>query len=172
MKLAPRAPKDFEVDSYDHAVQYDDDETGVLRMECPVMSDEDFDRDTFRMVAMKLRWCVEHDPNSAGMSAPQVGSTYRMMALRLPGAAVVMCNPEIAWASDEMVDGPEGCFSLPNKRVIVKRHKEVKINAVDETGRSISAHLAGLPAIAFQHELDHLSGKMILDHGEAEDWVE
>ncbi|KKT20020.1 MAG: peptide deformylase [Candidatus Nomurabacteria bacterium GW2011_GWF2_43_8] len=97
-----------------------------------------------------------------GISAPQIGINLRVMVVR----GNVMFNPE--WhptkASPNQV--VEGCYSVPRKVFRVPRAPYGWAKWTNIDGRPIEAKLNRLPAIVFQHELDHLNGKCLADVGE------
>ena len=60
---------------------------------------------------------------------------------------------------------PEGCLSCPDVSVEVTRATEIKVRALDEEGRKVNKRYTGFLARIVQHELEHLDGKLIIDHG-------
>ena len=104
-----------------------------------------------------------------GLAANQVGITKRVIVLESAEKTVVMINPEIIGKSKETDFQFEGCLSFPNLSVSVERFKELDVEYRDISGRSEKTHLEGISARAFQHELDHLNGILIIDYATAED---
>lgn len=96
-----------------------------------------------------------------GIAAPQIGINLRVMIVR----GNVMFNPEWRGANQFEV-GIEGCYSVPGKTFRVQRSKYgwAKWTSID--GRPMESKLKDLPAIVFQHELDHLNGECCADVGE------
>lgn len=111
--------------------------------------------------------------DGVGIAAPQVHVGLRVLAmevqanLRYPSEAqyplTVLVNPVLIKRGTEMVDGWEGCLSIPGLRGLVPRHYTVNVKALDRTGKDIELHLEGFPARIVQHEIDHLDGKVFLD---------
>ena len=105
-----------------------------------------------------------------GLAAPQVGSTARVFVMRRPkklaagasGEFEVCINPEMSAGDKERV-GPEACLSVPDYVAFVRRAHSISARWTDETGRRRKETLTGLPAVVFQHELDHLDGVLLLD---------
>ena len=102
-----------------------------------------------------------------GLAAPQVGVFQRVIVLDTdhenPGKQLLkLINPEIRRAEGEIV-WEEGCLSVVDFTVEIKRAANVKIVALNEEEREISIDAEGLLAVALQHEIDHLNGKLILD---------
>ena len=101
----------------------------------------------------------------AGLAANQLGYDVRVICVLVKHALRVMINPEIIERSELVVDDIEGCESLPGVKVKVKRNWFVWVKAQVPGGLEQYA-LEGLEARIVQHELDHLNGVLIIDHGE------
>lgn len=100
-----------------------------------------------------------------GLAATQLGVMRRMLVFQagpdaLPRALV---NPELEWASDDLVTAEEGCLSLPDVIVDVERPLHARLRGVDLGGAPLLLEASGLEARVLQHELDHLDGVLILD---------
>lgn len=111
-----------------------------------------------------------------GLAAPQVAVSQRVFVARLPdddksreefgdeaGKLYVMVNPEIIKASKEMVEGVEGCLSIPGYVGLVDRHEKITVNALDRHGKPVRIKASGWLARVFQHEIDHLDGRLYID---------
>ncbi|MFN2162091.1 MAG: peptide deformylase, partial [Candidatus Promineifilaceae bacterium] len=72
-------------------------------------------------------------------------------------------NPEITRRSRKMVDGIEGCLSIPGYVGEVERHEEIRVQALDRHGKPQKLKLKGWTARIFQHEIDHLNGVLYID---------
>jgi peptide deformylase len=107
---------------------------------------------------------------TVGLSANQVGMLKRIsivdMAIRHKGFNDIYCliNPEIIWRSKSIIEKQEGCVNLPGVFGIVSRSKTVKVKALDRSGNELVIKATGWPAILLQHEIDHLNGKLFIDH--------
>jgi peptide deformylase len=113
-----------------------------------------------------------------GIAAPQVGICQRFFIMsshpnqryphapKMPITAVI--NPEIIWHSDEMEKGWEGCLSVPTIRGNVARYTSIKVRYFTEKNQRIETQFDGFLARIFQHELDHLDGKLFIDRVESE----
>jgi peptide deformylase len=106
----------------------------------------------------------------AGLAAIQVGSDLRIFVIdgHVAGGpedapAVVMINPEITFLSEEIESGEEGCLSFPGVFVQVKRSLGAKCKALGLDGKPFELEGSGLLARAFQHEIDHLNGRLLID---------
>ena len=62
-----------------------------------------------------------------------------------------------------MVDGIEGCLSIPGYLGEVERHEEIRVRALDRNGKSLKLKVKGWTARIFQHEIDHLNGVLYID---------
>ena len=98
-----------------------------------------------------------------GLAAPQVGINEQIFVVDTGKEAFVAINPRIlkVFGSETM---EEGCLSIPRVLVDVKRAKTVWVEFTDQENRLVRAELSGLTAKVFQHEFDHLQGKLILDY--------
>ena len=74
-----------------------------------------------------------------------------------------LVNPEIVERSEELVDGWEGCLSVPGFRGLVPRHAWVRVKALSRQGEPVDLKAEGYFARILQHECDHLDGKVYLD---------
>jgi peptide deformylase len=103
--------------------------------------------------------------NGIGLAAPQVGITKRLLVCELEGHTVSLTNPEIIDVNgqEEMI---EGCLSLPEVHVNVTRSEQLHVHGYDSKGQGIQFKMTGLWARVIQHEMDHLDGVLICDHGE------
>lgn len=103
-----------------------------------------------------------------GIAAPQIGCNLRVIMFgfekseRYPNEKAVpftiLINPIIEVLSDEMVDGWEGCLSVPGLRGLVPRYKKIQYSGYDDEGNSISQVAEGFHARVVQHECDHIDG--------------
>ena len=111
-----------------------------------------------------------------GIAAPQISVSKRIIiiasrpTLRYPSAPLmeptVMINPGFQVLSDTREKDWEGCLSIPGIRALVPRYKEILINYTNQQDVLIEAKLEGFVARIFQHEFDHLEGKVYLDRVE------
>lgn len=103
-----------------------------------------------------------------GLAAPQVGVSLRVVTIDLQRdesrQPMVLVNPEIVAASQEMATREEGCLSLPGQYADVTRPAQVRVRWRDLEGAAHDVHADGLLAVCLQHELDHLDGVLFVDH--------
>lgn len=114
---------------------------------------------------------MRHAPG-IGLAAPQVGVLRRIIVVDVEEAEleyppIALINPEITDKAGEEI-GDEGCLSLPNIRVEVKRPSQISVRGITHKGKEIEFEADGLFARAIQHEVDHLNGILIIDYLEDE----
>jgi peptide deformylase len=107
--------------------------------------------------------------NGIGLAAPQIGRGERVIVIDIadkdePRAPLAMANPEITWASEEEAVVNEGCLSLPEHFAEVTRPARVKIAYLDRNNERREIEADGMLACCVQHEIDHLDGKLFVDH--------
>jgi peptide deformylase len=76
----------------------------------------------------------------------------------------VLINPRIVDQEGEILSENEGCLSVPEFRADVKRYSSILVEGVDREGRPVELEAEGMLAIVLQHEIDHLKGKLFIDH--------
>jgi len=94
-----------------------------------------------------------------GLSANQVGHSYRVFAIR-SDPALVLFNPRIVDTSEKMISMKEGCLSFPLLFLNVKRPDYVRIRFQDHTGETKTETFIGMAARVILHEYDHLEGQV------------
>lgn len=97
-----------------------------------------------------------------GLAAVQIGVLKRVIVVNIGEGLIAMVNPEIL-ENDGEVQMEEGCLCLPGVLIDVKRSEKVKVKGLNEKGEEIVVDAEGLLARAFQHEVDHLNGVLIID---------
>ena len=103
-----------------------------------------------------------------GLAAPQIGLAQRLAVIDVtfkedPAQRMVLVNPEIIHSEGRQRE-QEGCLSIPEFREQVTRPRKVTIRAQDVHGKWYEHTAEGLLARAFNHEIDHLSGKLYIHH--------
>jgi peptide deformylase len=104
-----------------------------------------------------------------GLAAPQVGEARQVIVVDCARegekpAPLKIANPEILWASDELMTVNEGCLSLPEHYADVARPAAIKLRYLDEQNEIRELDAKGLLATCIQHEMDHLDGVLFVDH--------
>ncbi|MFH0725725.1 MAG: peptide deformylase [Pseudomonadota bacterium] len=104
-----------------------------------------------------------------GLAANQIGSDQKILVFDTADDAGkrsshVLINPRILERNGEIISEDEGCLSVPDFRSNVKRAASILVEAVDREGNPLSIEASGFLAIVLQHEIDHLEGKLFVDH--------
>ncbi len=116
------------------------------------------------------------EANGVGLAGPQVNQSLRLtvvetlpeydeedIAIEGSRELYVLVNPEIVWKSRKMVEGIEGCLSIPGWVGEVSRYEGIRVRALDRNGKKIKLRLADWSARIVQHEVDHLDGVLFID---------
>ena len=112
--------------------------------------------------------------NGAGLAANQVFRSIRLCAVEVrpnnprypykPAFPLtILVNPRVTALTDETFDNYEGCLSVPGLRGVVPRAVGVHVEALDRHGKPTEREVWGLSAGTFQHECDHLDGRLFID---------
>jgi peptide deformylase len=114
-----------------------------------------------------------HDAAGAGIAANQVYEPIRICVIEVKDnprypykpsyPLTILVNPVVTIATDERFDNFEGCLSVPNLRGMVQRAPIVNVTAWNRNGEELAFQVKGLTAGTFQHEVDHLDGKLFVD---------
>ena len=108
-----------------------------------------------------------YDAKGIGLAATQVDVHERLIVIDVSedrDTPMVLINPELVWASDEIIRGEEGCLSVPGIYDGVDRAAQVKVRALDGEGQLREIEAEGLLAVCIQHEMDHLMGKVFVEY--------
>jgi peptide deformylase len=98
-----------------------------------------------------------------GLAAPQIGEALAVCVVEVENRLHELVNPRIVKSTGDDRD-LEGCLSIPGYAAYVTRRERVWVVAQDRRGRKIKVAGSGLLGRAFQHELDHLDGKLYIDY--------
>lgn len=98
-----------------------------------------------------------------GLAAPQVGRSIRLAVVDVDGAKFTLINPEIV-LREGLHRAEEGCLSIPEVYGDVDRAQHVVVRALDTEGNSFEVDAEDLLARCLQHEIDHLNGRLFVDH--------
>ncbi len=117
------------------------------------------------------------DANGAGLAANQVHTPARICVIEVragnprypekePIPLTVLVNPEITPLTDELLTSYEGCLSVPDLRGKVARHATIRVEYLDRDGTHQRVEADGIKAVTYQHEVDHLDGKLFVDRAD------
>ena len=119
-------------------------------------------------------WDTMEEYGGIGLAAPQIGVSKQLAVIRIeednerdPVAEefeeIVIFNPKITLLDETLQGFWEGCLSVPGLRGVVFRPRKVQIDYLDESAKEKSIIAEDFLATVFQHELDHLFGKLFID---------
>jgi peptide deformylase len=113
-------------------------------------------------------WDTMAARGGVGIAAPQIGVPLRIVVFEVqtcerypeapPVPRTVLINPVFEFPDDEMVDGWEGCLSVPGLRGVVPRHRRIRYSGFDANGGRFEREAEDFHARVVQHECDHLDG--------------
>ena len=133
----------------------------------PVHPLDDIDGDVQQMIDQMSE--TMYEAPGVGLAAIQVGWNKSLLIYDIAppeeGRSLnVLINPRIVHQEGELVSENEGCLSVPEFRADVKRSASILVEGVDREGRPLRLEAHGMLAIVLQHEIDHLNGKLFIDH--------
>ncbi len=125
-------------------------------------------KDTLKLIEDMFE--TMYDAPGVGLAAPQVGILQRILVIDVghlenevhkPDPKAII-NPVITLKEDKII-WEEGCLSLPQLILPMERSKKISVEGLDRAGKPIKYLAEDLLAVAFQHEIDHLDGKLLVD---------
>ena len=133
----------------------------------PTRELDDIDGDVQKMIDQMSE--AMYAAPGIGLAAIQVGwdrsvLIYDVSPSEDGGALQVLINPRIIEREGEILSENEGCLSVPEFRADVKRYASILVEGLDREGRPLKLEAEGMLAIVLQHEIDHLKGKLFIDH--------
>jgi len=110
-----------------------------------------------------------YDSNGIGLAAVQVGILKRILVIDVSTKEekknpLCFINPVIKKISDEKSVYEEGCLSIPDTFIEIERPKICEVEYIDLSGKLKNIECDGLLSTCLQHEINHLDGKLIIDH--------
>ena len=108
-----------------------------------------------------------YESNGIGLAAVQVGHHKRIAVVDTSASKsnpIFLVNPVLVQQSDLTLTGEEGCLSAPGKFAKVPRQTRIKIEYMCYHGKRLCKTFYDLAAIVIQHEIDHMNGKLCIDH--------
>ena len=113
---------------------------------------------------------VMYDEPGIGLAAPQVGELVRLIVVDTEWTdeeaerdPLVLVNPELLEPEGKVIWN-EGCLSVPDFEADVERAERIRLRATDLDGEEVDLQADGLQAVCVQHEVDHLDGRLFIDH--------
>ncbi len=118
--------------------------------------------DETRELVLKMEK-VTKEKSGIGLAACQIGYLKRVIIINKKDGFSTFINPVVLKKSKEKIEIEEGCLSIPDCLIKIKRPKKVKVKFIDLNGKEIISELDNIEARVFQHEFDHLNGILIKD---------
>lgn len=149
----------------------------LLRKESLPVSEQMLRSEEYALLRERMLLTVQNpDAEGVGIAAPQVGVRRNIIAVQRfdkEGEPFEFyLNPEIVERIGEKADGGEGCLSVPELYGNVSRWQEIVLRYRDEQWVEHTERIEGFTAVIFQHEVDHLSGRLFIDYLSAEGFEE
>jgi peptide deformylase len=149
-----------------HSIVLDENNEAVLRQKSEPFSDGA--SGTMRLVA-DLKDTLRHHANGIDLAAPQIGVHKRAIVVcfgagkrKNPDPPIGVINPVIIEAGRELPDF-DGCLSLPGLSAEAVRPHFIRLQGIDEGGKTFEWALNGFDAVVVHHEVDHLNGVLFID---------
>jgi peptide deformylase len=149
--------------------------TGDPRLKeiCREISTEEIKSEYVQNLITGLIETASQEKDALGLAASQVGEIVRLFVMRTGLSShvtplaekpfEVMINPVITKVYPKKVYYREGCLSEPDISAVIERSQKIKVKYLDEHGNNHRIFLQDYDAIVFQHEYDHLDGKLMTD---------
>lgn len=150
----------------------------TLRLQAQAVDLAEIQTDAFRELVQDM-FDTMNEQEGIGIAAPQINVSKQVAIVGIPAdnpryedeieeedafEALVVINPVITVQGDETQGHWEGCLSVPGLRGYVERPNNITVDYYDLEGQKQQLSLEGFPATVFQHECDHLEGKLYVDH--------
>ena len=137
----------------------------ILSNKAKPVSVDDTKQGSFKELILAMKETMK-DKQGVGLAANQIGKDISIFVIEPKlaedfGAPDVYLNPEITEYSKDQDEMEEGCLSIPEYFVQIKRAKKIKIKFIDENGEKKKIKARGFLARVLQHETDHLNGLTI-----------
>lgn len=133
-----------------------------LRKVCNPLSD--ITEATHQLIENMFR--TMYEAPGIGLAAPQIGCSDRIIVVDISeekNQPIALINPEIIESAGE-ITWEEGCLSIPGIYAEVRRPSEILVRGINPDGKEIEFEAKDLFAVCLQHEIDHLNGKLFIDH--------
>ena len=144
----------------------DKTEEKLLRTKLAEFPFKEYTKKELETLVRDMRKAMHHY-NGVGLAGNQVGLNAQVFVAATEGKFYALFNPKIEKKIGKPILVDEGCLSVPGKSGTIKRYEKIVIAGQDKTGKAVKIKAWGLLAQIFQHETDHLSGKLYIDDAES-----
>lgn len=134
----------------------------ILRTKAAPFAAKGMTKTEMRAFLKQMR-CTMQDALGVGLAANQIGISEQFFVAECDGKFYAVFNPKIEKTFGDPIEMEEGCLSVPGTRGTVKRYEKVLLTGTDANGKKLKMKAWGLLAHIFQHETDHLAGKLYID---------
>ena len=134
----------------------------ILGVRCQPFNFDNPQEDSVKLKKEMIESMVKYD--GLGLSACQLGINLKVFVMRIDNNAICCFNPRITYMSAETTYMREGCLSFPGLYFPLQRAKGINCTFATDDGEVHSASFVDISAKVFQHEYDHMLGKVYLDY--------
>jgi peptide deformylase len=134
----------------------------ILRTKAAPFEAKGMTKTEMRAFLKQMRKTMQ-DALGVGLAANQIGISEQFFVAECDGKFYAVFNPKIIKTFGDFIEMEEGCLSVPGTRGTVKRYEKVLLTGTDTNGKKLKIKAWGLLAHIFQHETDHLAGKLYID---------
>jgi peptide deformylase len=138
------------------------EELKLLRKTCAPFDFSKYGKEEIRTLLRAMKEMMRA-ADGLGLSANQIGLDISVFVARVDGKFYEIFNPRITKISPEQIEFEEGCLSIPSSFGVVDRPEKIVLNGQDKNGKPVKIKAWGLLSRVFQHEVDHLNGKLFID---------
>ena len=139
------------------------DDLKILRRKTSALDFRKHPKKNIRELISTMRK-VMTDAGGQGLAANQIGLDMSVFVARVDGKFYAIFNPIITKTSEEKdFWNGEGCLSLPGKNSPTHSPSKITLEGYDRNGKKVKIKAWGMLALTFQHEVDHLNGKLFID---------
>ena len=139
----------------------------LLRQVAKPVAIKEFGTTELKKILEEMTETLTAETDGIALAAPQIGISKRIFIVKMPEEKnLVFINPVITKLSKKKELLEEGCLSVRWFYGQVARAEKASVEAYDENGQKFTRHGTGLMAQIFQHEIDHLNGKLFIDKAE------
>lgn len=145
----------------------------TLRETAKELSESEVNSPWFKSLIQDMRETMAHE-GGIGIAAPQINESYQVCIVHVPDESdrypdsnesdeYIIVNPNITVLDEDKIGNWEGCLSIPGLRGYVERPRKIQVDYRNENFEEVTIIAEEFLAVVFQHELDHLFGKLYID---------
>ncbi len=135
----------------------------ILKNKIPDFDFSKYSKEQIKDTIVTMRKIMKAN-GGVGLSANQIGLDWRIFIAEYNNKFYSVFNPRIIKHSEKICSLDEGCLSIPDTMLAVPRFESITLESQDKNGKAKKFKISGILARIFQHEIDHLDGKLITDY--------